>query len=221
MPLERRNEPQMLRQFHKMYSCPGRPWATTILGDTTVELTCNAYTKAEADSRFQAVGDTAALDARYFPINSFTEGGPIFNLIQDQFTPRRIRSLVPRAPVSLLPILGNGSALEMEVDCWSKSESDSRYVLTATFNSLGTQVTALDGRVAALEASPLPADISCFVETPELRNTPIVLRAIDNTPLASFAAAGITLDQDVTVNADHRTLPTSRSTATCAFVRRC
>ena len=89
------------------------------------------------------------------------------------------------------------------MDCWSKSESDSRYVLTATFNSLGTQVTALDGRVAALEASPLPADISCtsltasgFVETPELRNTPIVLRAIDN-----IAAAGITLDQDVTVNA--------------------
>ena len=146
--------------------------ASTILSDTTLELTCDAYTKAEADSRFQAVGDTAALDARYFPINSFTEGGPIYNLIQDKFTPRRIRSLVPRAPVSLLPILGNGSALELEVDCWSKSESDSRYVLTATFNGLGTQVTALDGRVAALEASPLPADISCtsltafrFVET--------------------------------------------------------
>ena len=134
--------------------------------------------------------DTAALDARYFPINSFTEGGPIYNLIQDQFTPRRIRSLVPRAPVSLLPILGNGSALELDMDCWSKSESDWRYVLTATFNGLGTQVTALDGRVAALEASPLPADIFCtsltassFVETPELQGTPIVLRAIDNTPL--------------------------------------
>ena len=28
-----------------------------------------------------------------------------------------------------------------------------------------------------------------------------MLRAIDNTPLASFAAAGITLDQDATVNA--------------------
>ena len=39
------------------------------------------------------------------------------------------------------------------------------------------------------------------METPELRGTPIVLRAIDNTLLASFAAAGITLDQDVTVNA--------------------
>ena len=35
--------------------------ASTILSDTTLELTCDAYTKAEADSRFQAVGDTAAL----------------------------------------------------------------------------------------------------------------------------------------------------------------
>ncbi|CAE7453351.1 unnamed protein product [Symbiodinium sp. CCMP2592] len=48
--------------------------------------------------------------SRYFPINSFTEGGPSYNLIQDQFTPTRIRSLCP-PPVSLLPILGNGSAL--------------------------------------------------------------------------------------------------------------
>ncbi len=78
----------------------------------------------------------------------------------------------------------------------------------ATFNSLGSTVTSIDGRVTALENSPLPADISCtsltassFLETPELRGTPIVLRAIDNTLLASFAAAGITLDQDVTVNA--------------------
>eukprot|EP00439_Symbiodinium_sp_Y106_P081100 s352_g20.t1 len=119
-------------------------------------------------------------------------GGPRCSLLPDQFLHggRRIRSLVPRAPVSLLPILGNGSALELDMDCWSKSESDWRYVLTATFNGLGTQVTALDGRVAALEASPLPADIFCtsltassFVETPELQGTPIVLRAIDNTPL--------------------------------------
>lgn len=82
--------------------------------------------------------------------------------------------------MSLLPILGNGSA-------WSWRWT--------TFNGL-------DGRVAAL----LPADIFCtsltasgFVETPELRGTIIVLRAIDNTP--PFAASGNTLDQDVTVNA--------------------
>ena len=105
-------------------------------------------------------------------------------------------------------ILGNFSVIEVEADCWSKAQSDSRYPLVATFNSLGSTVTSIDGRVTALENSPLPADISCtsltassFVETPELRGTPIVLRAIDNTLLASFAAAGITLDQDVTVNA--------------------
>ena len=227
--------------------------ASTILTDTTLELTCDAYTKAEADGRYLSSSNFTPLDARYFARNpAVAEGNGLFHLVQEQFTPNFIRSLLFRPPLTGQAILGNFSVIEIEADCWSKAQSDSRYPLVATFNSLGSTVTSIDGRVTALEASPLPADISCtsltassFLETPELRGTPIVLRAIDNTPLASFAAAGITLDQDVTVNAA-RTLnattadfaqllagsvaasgnvttnwPTSRSRVTCAFVRRC
>ena len=183
--------------------------ANTILTDTTLELTCDAYTKAEADGRYLSSSSFAPLDARYFARNpAVAEGNGLFHLVQEQFTPQFIRSLLFRPPLTGRGILGNFSVIEVEADCWSKAQSDSRYPLVATFNSLGSTVTSIDGRVTALENSPLPADISCtsltassFVETPELRGTPIVLRAIDNTLLASFAAAGITLDQDVTVNA--------------------
>ena len=183
--------------------------ANTILTDTTLELTCDAYTKAEADGRYLSSSSFAPLDARYFARNpAVAEGNGLFHLVQEQFTPQFIRSLLFRPPLPGRGILGNFSVIEVEADCWSKAQSDSRYPLVATFNSLGSMVTSIDGRVTALENSPLPADISCtsltassFVETPELRGTPIVLRAIDNTLLASFAAAGITLDQDVTVNA--------------------
>ena len=147
--------------------------AATILSETTRELTCDAYTKAEADARFQAVGDTAALDARYFPLNSFTEGGPIYNLIQDQFTPRRIRSLVPRAPVTLLPILGNGSALEIEVDCWSKSESDSRYAPRSTLEH--TKATIAQRRISGQTCPSItdsPHDWNCYSRAGRWSSTP-------------------------------------------------
>ena len=41
--------------------------ASTILTDTTLELTCDAYTKAEADGRYLSSSNFAPLDARYFP----------------------------------------------------------------------------------------------------------------------------------------------------------
>ena len=171
---------------------PRAPLAVnTILSDTTLELTCDAYTKAEADGRYLSSNNFAPLDARYFPRNpAVAEGNGIFHLVQEQFTPHFIRSLLFRPPLTGGAILGNGSVIEIEADCWSKAQSDGRYPLIATFNSLGSTVTSIDGRVTALEASPLPADISCtsltassFLETPELRGTPIVLRAIDSTPL--------------------------------------
>ena len=52
--------------------------------------------------------------------------------------------------------MGNGSVIEIEADCWSKAQSDSRYPLVATFNSLGSTVTSIDGRVSTLE-SDVPA----------------------------------------------------------------
>ena len=127
--------------------------ASTILTDTTLELTCDAYTKAESDGRYLSNSNFAPLDARYFVRNpAVAEGNGIFHLVQEQFTPRFIRSLLFRPPLTGGAILGNGSVIEIEADCWSKAQSDSRYPLVATtFNSLGSTVTSIDGRVSTLE----------------------------------------------------------------------
>ena len=126
--------------------------ANTILTETTLELTCDAYTKAEADGRYLSNSNFAPLDARYFARNpSVAEGNGLFHLVQDQFTPQIIRSLLFRPPLTGGAILGNGSVIEIEADCWSKAQSDSRYPLVATFNSLGSTVTSIDSRVSTLE----------------------------------------------------------------------
>ena len=123
--------------------------ASTILTDTTLELTCDAYSKAESDGRYLSSSSFAPLDARYFARNP--EGNGLFHLVQEQFTPQFIRSLLFRPPLTGQGILGNFSVIEVEADCWSKAQSDSRYPLVATFNSLGSTVTSIDGRVSTLE----------------------------------------------------------------------
>ena len=127
--------------------------ANTILSDTTLELTCDAFSKAESDGRYLSSSSFAPLDARYFARNpAVAEGNGLFRLVQDQFTPQFIRSLLFRPPLTGGAILGNGSVIEIEADCWSKAQSDGRYPLVATFNSLGSTVTSIDGRVSTLES---------------------------------------------------------------------
>ena len=190
--------------------------ANTILSDTTLELTCDAYTKAESDGRYLSSSSFAPLDARYFARNpAVAEGNGLFHLVQDQFTPQFIRSLLFRPPLTGGAILGNGSVIEIEADCWSKAQSDGRYPLVATFNSLGSTVTSIDGRVTALENAPgVALTATSFVQTPllqsaaadlQIRNATTTLRAEDGTLLASFAAGSIGLEQDITVRSD-RTL---------------
>ena len=123
-----------------------------ILGNqSTLRLRGDSWTKAEADSRFLRSNNLAPLDARYFPNTPGAEGGGIFNLVQTQFTPVVIRNLLCQSPLSCQPILGNGSTLQITCDCWSKGQSDGRYPLVANFNSLGTTVNSIDGRVTTLE----------------------------------------------------------------------
>ena len=199
--------------------------ASTILTDTTLELTCDAYSKAESDGRYLSSSSFAPLDARYFARNpAVAEGNGLFHLVQEQFTPQFIRSLLFRPPLTGRGILGNFSVIEVEADCWSKAQSDSRYPLVATFNSLGSTVTSIDGRVTALENAPgvaPTADLTVnsltatsFVQTPllqsaaadlQIRNATTTIRAEDGTLLASFAAGSIGLEQDITVRSD-RTL---------------
>ena len=88
--------------------------ANTILTETTLELTCDAYSKAEADGRYLSNSNFAPLDARYFARNpSVAEGNGLFHLVQDQFTPQIIRSLLFRPPLTGGAILGNGSVIEI------------------------------------------------------------------------------------------------------------
>ena len=59
--------------------------ASTILTDTTLELTCDAYTKAEADGRYLSSSNFAPLDNRYFVRNpAVAEGNGLFHLVQEQ-----------------------------------------------------------------------------------------------------------------------------------------
>ena len=65
--------------------------ASTILTETTLELTCDAYSKAESDGRYLSNSNFAPLDARYFVRNpAVAEGNGLFHLVQEQFTPRFI-----------------------------------------------------------------------------------------------------------------------------------
>ncbi|CAE7780885.1 unnamed protein product, partial [Symbiodinium necroappetens] len=139
-----------------------------ILSGTALELTCDAYTRSEADGRYVRSGDLSSLDSRYFPVNGNNGGGGIFPMVMviTTLTPRMIRAILPRAPLSGAFILGNAGTLELNCDCYSKSESESRYYTIGQSNAnfadiaVEADVAALDTRVAALEASPLPADIS-------------------------------------------------------------
>ena len=167
----------------------------SILGNgSTLQITCDCYSKSESDSRYLSTSDFAPLDARYFVREPFPEGNGIFSMVQEAFTPRIIRSLLCQSPLSAQPILGNGSTLQISCDCWSKGQSDGRYPLIANFNSLGSTVTsidnrlttletdvgAIDGRVTALENSggvAPTADLTVnsltattFVETPQLQS---------------------------------------------------
>ena len=205
------------------------PQGDAILGNqSTLRLRCDSWTKAEADGRFLRTNDLGPLDARYFPNTPGAEGSGIFNLVQTQFTPVVIRNILCQTPLSCQPILGNGSTLQITCDCWSKGQSDGRYPLIANFNSLGSTVTSIDGRVSTLE-SDVPAidgrvtaggvaptadltvnslTATTFVETPQLQsaagdlqiqNALVTVRKEDGALLASFADGS--LDRDVTVAA--------------------
>ena len=137
-----------------------------ILSGTALELTCDAYSRSEADGRYVRTGDLSSLDSRYFPVNGNNGGGGIFPMVITTLTPRMIRAILPRPPLSGAFILGNAATLELNWDCYSKSESDGRYYTIGQSNAnfadiaVEADVAALDTRVTALEASPLPADIS-------------------------------------------------------------
>ncbi|CAE7439803.1 unnamed protein product, partial [Symbiodinium necroappetens] len=100
------------------------------------------YTSAQTDTAISAAvtgagyQTQAQADARYFVVNGNAGGGDIIPMVLDQFTPRMVRALLPRAPLSANLILGNQGTVELECDCWSKGESDARYFSNTDFTTL-------------------------------------------------------------------------------------
>ena len=114
----------------------------TILSDTTLELTCDAYTKAEADGRYLSSSNFAPLDARYFvrnPATRWPRATASSTSSRSSSRPHFIRSLLFRPPLTGRGILGNFSVIEVEADCWSKAQSDSRYPLQGGHVQLARQ----------------------------------------------------------------------------------
>ena len=196
----------------------------SLLTATLTQYWTSSRTQTEIDDAIAGAGflTQALADQRYFAVSA---NGSFESLVRTNVTPPQINaSLLFRPPLTGGAILGNGSVIEIEADCWSKAQSDGRYPLVATFNSLGSTVTSIDGRVTALENAPgvaPTADLTVnsltatsFVQTPllqsaaadlQIRNATTTLRAEDGTLLASFAAGSIGLEQDITVRSD-RTL---------------
>ncbi|CAE7699104.1 unnamed protein product [Symbiodinium necroappetens] len=79
--------------------------ANVLLSGTTVELECDAYTKAEADGRYLPSSDFTTLDTRYEITNanvSYT------SLVRDGT--QQVRALLARAPLTA-NVLFRGYAL--------------------------------------------------------------------------------------------------------------
>ena len=107
----------------------------SLLTATLTQYWTSGRTQTEIDDAIAGSGflDQTAGDARYFVRAPGAESGQVFNLVQEQFTPRIIRNLLLEAPLTGDAILGNQSTL-LRSDSWSKAEADSRFLRT---NDLG------------------------------------------------------------------------------------
>ena len=108
----------------------------SLLTATLMQYWTSGRTQTEIDDAIAGAGFQTQADAdlRYFVRAPGAESGNIFNLVQEQFTPRIVRNLLLEAPLSGDAILGNQSTLRIGSDSWSKAEADSRFLRT---NDLG------------------------------------------------------------------------------------
>ena len=101
----------------------------SLLTATLTQYWTSGRTQTEIDDALAGSGflDQTAGDARYLVRAPGAESGQIFNLVQEQFTPRIVRNLLLEAPLTGDAILGNQSTLRIRSDSWSKAEADSRF----------------------------------------------------------------------------------------------
>ena len=140
-------------------------------------------TSAQVDAKIFGAGflDQTAGDARYFVRAPGAESGQIWNLVQEQFTPRIVRNLLLEAPLVGDAILGNQSTLRIRSDSWSKAEADSRFLRT---NDLGP----LDARYFPVAPGAEGSGIYNLIQT---QFTPKIIRnLLCQTPLSAQPILG-------------------------------
>ena len=140
-------------------------------------------TSAQVDAKISGAGflDQTAGDARYFVRAPGAESGQIWNLVQEQFTPRIVRNLLLEAPLVGDAILGNQSTLRIRSDSWSKAEADSRFLRT---NDLGP----LDARYFPVAPGAEGSGIYNLIQT---QFTPKIIRnLLRQTPLSAQPILG-------------------------------
>ena len=148
-----------------------------LLTATLTQYWTSGRTQTEIDDALAGSGflDLTAGDARYLVRAPGAESGQIFNLVQEQFTPRIVRNLLLEAPLVGDAILGNQSTLRIRSDSWSKAEADSRFLRT---NDLGP----LDARYFPNTPGAEGGGIFNLVQT---QFTPVVIRnLLRQTPLS-------------------------------------
>ena len=148
-----------------------------LLTATLTQYWTSGRTQTEIDDALAGSGflDLTAGDARYLVRAPGAESGQIFNLVQEQFTPRIVRNLLLEAPLVGDAILGNQSTLRIRSDSWSKAEADSRFLRT---NDLGP----LDARYFPNTPGAEGGGIFNLVQT---QFTPVVIRnLLYQTPLS-------------------------------------
>ena len=150
---------------------------------TFTQYWTSGRTQTEIDDALAGSGflDQTAGDARYFVRAPGAESGQIFNLVQEQFTPRIIRNLLLEAPLVGDAILGNQSTLRLRCDSWTKAEADGRFIRS---NDLGS----LDARYFVTAPGPEGSGIFNLVQT---QFTPRIIRnLLCQTPLSAQPILG-------------------------------
>ena len=150
---------------------------------TFTQYWTSGRTQTEIDDAIAGAGflDQTAGDARYFVRAPGAESGQIFNLVQEQFTPRAVRNLLLEAPLVGDAILGNQSTLRIRSDSWSKAEADSRFLRT---NDLGP----LDARYFPVAPGAEGSGIYNLIQT---QFTPKIIRnLLCQSPLSAQPILG-------------------------------
>ena len=86
------------------------------LAPTFTQYWTSGRTQSEIDDAVAGLLDQATTDTRYFVRAPGAESGNIFNLVQEQFTPRIVRNLLLEAPLQGDAILGNQSTLRLRCE---------------------------------------------------------------------------------------------------------